>query len=61
MIEAMKKIVKALEVAEDSVGDFKSLEIVRAAIASGRQAIAEAEKQEQGEPVAWHKYNPNNE
>ncbi len=50
MIETIKKIVKALEVAEDSVGDLKSIEIVRSAIASGRQAIAEAEKQE---PVAW--------
>jgi hypothetical protein len=30
-------------------------------IAELEAKLTEVEKQEQGEPVAWHKYNPNNE
>jgi hypothetical protein len=58
-IEAMKQWREALVCALSD--DKPYIDRCKQAITSIDQAIAEAEKQEQGEPVAWHKYNPNNE
>jgi hypothetical protein len=62
-IEAMKQALEALEYSQRFVeasanakmlnGWGEQLETAEEAITSLRQAIAEAEKQEQGEPVAW--------
>ena len=58
-IEAMKQ---ALEALEEQLADFP-LEVHRLLprITFLRQAIAEAEKQEQGEPVAWWVTSPDGE
>ena len=59
-IEAIKQMVEALErlaTAQLADGTYADRDCkITFAIAAGRKAIAEEEKQEQGEPVAWETF-----